>query len=106
MFTPSAWPRKFANKALRLAAGFVERCNAAFGASAGAAAIELGDVAAFRAAGKTAGFIEIADLNGFIPVSVLGANLKHLTGPGLDDGYRNGGTRFVEYLRHPDLAAE
>ena len=97
---------EFANEALRFAIGFGRWLDARRGAAFLAFAVELGDVAASGAAGKTAGFVEITKLDRFVAVARFGPHLQDVARPRLKNSHRDDLTGGVENLRHPDLAAE
>ena len=60
----------------------------------------------FTATGQAAGLIDKAQLDRFVAVASVGADLQHVARAGLDHRHRDHLARFVEDLRHPDLAAE
>jgi len=97
---------ELANKPLRFAIGFGKRGDAGRGTAALPLAVEFGDVAALAAAGKSAFLVQESELHRFIAVAVLRLDLKDVTRTSLNDGHRDDLPRGIEYLRHPDLAAE
>ena len=97
---------ELANQTLRLAVGFGNGGYAGSGSAFLALTIEFGDVPANTAGGKTAGLVQKAQLNCFVPVSILRSELKDMTGTRLNHGDGNNVTRRAEYLSHPDLPAE
>ena len=103
MAIPSMVPAEFADKALRLAIGFGLRLDARLRSGFAPLGIRTGDLAAGTAAGEPPGLVEIADLDRFVAVPLLRAQLQHVARAGLNDRHRNGRSGFVENLSHPTL---
>lgn len=97
---------KFADIPLRLAVGLSKGRDSGGAAIALTFAIELGDVTALAAGGKTTGLIKKSQLNRFIAILLFGLQLQDMAGARLYDGYRDDIARRIVDLRHPDLSAE
>jgi hypothetical protein len=97
---------KFANETLRFAVSLGDEFDAGVTAILGSLAVQLSDVSAFGATCQATGLIFEAHLDSLITVSLLIANLKHMTWAGLDYGHWDRTSVFQVNLCHPDFAAE
>ena len=97
---------ELANETLRFAIGLWHGLDAGGGTAPLPFAVEFGDLTASGAAGKTAGLIEIAQLNGLVAVFLLCPQLKDAAGASLDHRCRDHLAGLIKNLCHPDLAAE
>ncbi len=67
---------------------------------------KISDVPAFTAGSKASWFIQITQLNRFIPVRFDGLHLKYITRPSFHHRDGDNFTCVGVYLRHPDFLAE
>ena len=95
---PPIGAAQLANESLRLAAGLRRAGSTPAGAAFGSLAFEIGNMTTFTAAGQAARLIEKAELDRFVAIALLGADLEHVTRAGLHDGDGDALSRFVVNL--------
>jgi hypothetical protein len=97
---------ELANQPLRFAAGLGKSFDTGRRMAPLAFTIELGDVTASTAAGKTTWLIQIPQLNRFVTIALLRFQLQDVARTGLDHRHRDDLPSRIIDLCHPDLTAE